>query len=352
MPGPSVLQRANDETRRCQMDPMKTPQSLLPDLPTLTDRLAAALVGDDSSRHPLKVLQRKLPRFMSTFPNEILTCQLADGRKRRVFIKYESGHGHRSHGHRGNVAYEAEVYQRLLRSLQDFRPKCLGVSADPSSSDTWLILEYVYNSVRVSDLSFHRSTRQPHALVASARWIGQFHAAHEGRVAEPSLAFLKRYDANYYRGWARRTFEFARPLRVRFPWLVVLRKCGDAWFAPLLAAPPTVIHGEFYAKTILIRSQSIFMVDWESTAIAPGAIDLVALTEGEGWSPKLVRRCEIEYLRARWPDGAPADFQRTLAAARVYMHFRWLGERPDWTVREKTLWRYDHLHAAARQLGL
>ena len=85
---------------------MKTPQSLLPDLPTLTDRLAAALDGDDSSRHPLKVLQRKLPRFMSTFPNEILTCQLAGGRKRRVFIKYEAGHGHGSYGHRGNVAYE------------------------------------------------------------------------------------------------------------------------------------------------------------------------------------------------------------------------------------------------------
>ena len=123
-------------------------------------------------------------------------------------------------------------------------------------------------------------------------------------------------------------------------------------FAPLLTAAQTVIHGEFYAKTVLVRAQILFMVDWESTAIAPGAIDLVALTEGEGWSPKLVRRCEIEYLRARWPDGAPADFQRTLAAARVYMHFRWLGERPDWTLREKTLWRYDHLHAAAKQLCL
>ena len=331
---------------------MKTPQSLLPDLPTLTDRLAAALVGDDSSRHPLKVLQRKLPRFMSTFPNEILTCQLADGRKRRVFIKYEAGHGHRSHGHRGNVAYEAEVYQRLLRSLQDFRPKCLGVSADPTSSDTWLILEYVYNSVRVSDLSFHRSTRQPHALVASARWIGQFHAAHEGRVAEPSLAFLKRYDAKYYRGWAQRTFEFARPLRVRFPWLVKLRNSGDEWFASLLAAPPTVIHGEFYAKTVLIRSESLFMVDWESAAVAAGEIDLASLTEGTGWPLKLVRQCERAYQHARWPEAAAAQFHQTLEAARIYLHFRWLGEQPEKAVSEKSLWRYRHLRWAAKTLGL
>src|ERR1051325_4830660 len=190
------------------MDRMKTPLSLLPDLPTLTVRLAAALNGDGVSRRPVKVLRRKLPRFMSTFPNEILTCRLATGRKRRLFVKYQSGHGHHSYGHRGNVAYEAEVYQRLLQSLEGFQPKCLGVSTGSGPGDTWLILEYVYGSVRVSDLSFRRSTRQPHALVNSARWIGRFHAAHEARTAEPALHFLKRYDAQYYRGWAPRTFEF------------------------------------------------------------------------------------------------------------------------------------------------
>jgi hypothetical protein len=334
------------------MEPMKTPQSFLPDLPTLTVRLAAALDGYDASRHPLKVLQRKLPRFMSTFPNEILTCQLADGRKRRVFIKYEAGHGHRSYGHRGNVAYEAEVYQRLLDSLQGFRPKCLGVSADPASGDTWLILEYVYGSVRLSDLSSHSSTRQPQALVDSARWIGRFHAALEARVAEPSLSFLKRYDAQYYRGWAQRTFEFARPLEARFPWLVELRQSGDAWFAPLLAAPPTVMHGEFYAKTVLIRNQDLFMVDWESAAIAAGEIDLATLTEGTGWPRKLVRQCERAYQRARWPGVAPAEFHQTLEAAKVYLHFRWLGDRPEKALSEKNRWRYRHLRLAAKTLGL
>ncbi len=331
---------------------MKTPQSLLPDLATLTVRLTAALNGDDASGRPVKVLQRKLPRFMSTFPNEILTCQLPNGRTRRLFIKYEAGHSHRSYGHRGNIGYEAEVYQRLLYSLQGFRPRCLGVSTDPTSGDTWLILEYVYNSVRVSDLSFHRSTRQPHALVDSARWIGQFHAAHERRVAEPSLAFLKRYDAKYYRGWAQRTFEFARPLRVRFPWLVEVRKSGDEWFAPLLAAPPTVIHGEFYAKTVLIRSESLFMVDWESAAIAAGEIDLATLSEGKHWRGPVARQCEREYQRVRWPDGTPADFNQRLDAARMDLHFRRLGERPAKAISEKNLWRYEHLRAAATTLGL
>src|ERR1041384_3878561 len=253
---------------------MKTPSSLLPDLRTLTCGLTEALGdGNGSPQRRVTVLERTLPRFMSTFPNEIVTCRLPNGRKRRVFIKYSAGQGHHCHGHRGDVAYEAEVYQRLLRGLPAFHPQCLGVHNDPQRGDTWLILEYAYRSVRVSDLSFHRSTRQPRALADSARWIANFHAAHERSIDQPEFAFLKRYDADYYRGWARRTFEFSRPLRGRFPWLTALRATGDAWFAPLVTAQPTIIHGEFYAKTVLIRKQRLFPVDWESAAVAPGEID-------------------------------------------------------------------------------
>jgi hypothetical protein len=94
------------------------------------------------------------------------------------------------------------------------------------------------------------------------------------------------------------------------------------------------------------------MVDWESAAIAAGAIDLAALTEGQHWPVALVRRCERAYRIARWPDGAPSGFARALDAARVYLHFRWLGERPDWTIREKNLPRFDQLHEAATRLCL
>jgi len=89
---------------------MKTPLSLLPDLPTLTAWLKAAL-GDRDGR-PVKILKRDIPRFMSTFPNEIVTCQLPAGRRRRLFVKYEADRGHPCFGHRGGVPYEAEVSMR------------------------------------------------------------------------------------------------------------------------------------------------------------------------------------------------------------------------------------------------
>src|ERR1044071_8423135 len=330
---------------------MKTPLSLLPSLPRLTAGLTAALKTNDRPR-PVRVLSRKLPRFMYTFPNEIVTYRLPDGRKRRVFIKYGASRSHPSFGHRGDVRYEAKVERQLLQSLAGFHPRYLGSSTEPRTGNTWLMLEFAYGSTRVFDLSSHKSTEQARALVDSARWIGQFHAACEARFRDAALAFLIRYDAEYYRGWARRMEEFSRPLQARFPWLAKLRQWGDAWFAPLLAAPQTVIHGEYYSKTIMVRKEKLFVVDWESAAVAPGEIDLAALTEGKHWRSKNARQCEREYLSARWPDGAPSGFKRTLAAARIYLHFRWLGERPDWTVREKSLWRFDHLRVSARQLGL
>ena len=283
---------------------MKTPPSLVPDLETLTAGLTATLRNGSVPR-PVRVLQRKPPRFMSTFPNEIVTCLLPNGRRRRVFIKYEGDRFHNCFDHRGGVAYEARVYQRLLNSLPEFHPKCLGAHHDPRACGTWLILEFVYRAVRVSDLSYHQSTAQACARIKSSRWLAAFHAALESCLHDPALSFLKRYDAKYYRGWARRTFEFATPLRSRFPWLRTLEDCGDAWFAPLLMPPLTLIHGEFYARTVLVREEKLFITDWESAAVAPGDIDLATLSEGKHWRGPIARQCEREYQRVRWPVGCP-----------------------------------------------
>src|SRR5256886_6866637 len=90
---------------------------------TLKLRLTAAMGRDAYQRRPIRILRRTLPPFMCTFPNEIVTCQLPDGRKRRVFIKYQAGLSHECYGHRGDVPYETEVYRRVLHSLPNFKPR-------------------------------------------------------------------------------------------------------------------------------------------------------------------------------------------------------------------------------------
>jgi thiamine kinase-like enzyme len=331
---------------------VKTPRELLPSLTTLRARLTIALANGNSDMEMVEILERKLPPFMCTFPNEIVTCRFPTGRRRRVFIKYGGGQSHDSFGHRGDVPYEAQVYQRFLRHLPNFRPRCYAAHSGTKTDEPWIVLEYIDDSVRLSDMTYKRAARQPVAMAEAARWLGRFHSTQQHRRAEPSLSFLKRYDAEYYRGWARRTFEFALPLRDRFPWLAKLETSGDRWFAELRESPTTIIHGEFYAKNLLLRRQELFMLDWESAAVAAGEIDLAALIEGPHWPKSVVRDCQQAYIRARWPGGMPAAFERTLNAARIYLHFRWLGERPDWALREKTLWRYEDLQVSAKRSGL
>jgi hypothetical protein len=73
--------------------------------------------------------------------------------------------------------------------------------------------------------------------------------------------------------------------------------------------------------------------------IAVGEIDLASLTEQ--WCKKLVQKMELEYLRARWPDGTPAEFEYTLATVRLYLQLRWLGAWLEWTTDESALRRFE-----------
>ena len=183
----------------------------------------------------------------------------------------------------------------------------------------------------------------------AARWIGRFHAANEARLSSTPLPFLNTYDSAYYQGWARRTSLFAGPVQQRFPWLTTLCERSQVAISLLLAPPVTIIHGEYYPKNVLYRAGIIYPVDWESAAIAAGEIDLACLTDR--WPAETVRECESAYQQARWPDGAPAAFAQRLAAARLYMHFRWLGDRPEWTTHQQ-YWRFKYLRAVGEQLGL
>ena len=116
----------------------------------------------------------------------------------------------------------------------------------------------------------------------------------------------------------------------------------------LLAPPQTVIHGEYYPQNVLAQEGVIYPVDWESAAVAAGEIDLASLTEG--WPAEFARRCEEEYALARWPEGAPPEFERTLAVARLYFPLRWLGHAGTLTPERSRF--LDRLRLAGERLGL
>jgi phosphotransferase family enzyme len=318
-------------------------RTLFPDDAQLLAGLTAVLRDGGHTRGPITVRERRLDPHAATFPNEVVVCALEDGRVLKLFCKYGATHRQTTYGHKEGVAYEGTVYRDVLTPLATSTPRCYGTWAGAANGHAWLVLDYLEES------AWFAMSGDSSAMARAADWAGRFHARAEALVAR-SRPDLNVYDRAYYLGWASRTWEFAEPLRPMFPWLETLcARFADT--LPLLSAPPTVIHGEYYKKNVLISGETIVPVDWESAAIAVGEIDLAALIEGWEDEP-LIRGAIAAYRDARWPDGAPADFARRLTAAQLYSHFRWLGERASWTTREGSRWRFDSARALGEKLGL
>jgi hypothetical protein len=246
------------------------------------------------------------------------------------------------HGHKSGILYEAEVYRNVLQPLGAGVPVFYGTHTETSTGQSWFVLQYLDGAFRVQKF--------PDEMGRAARWAGHFHRAAEMGLPKLAATFLITHDTDYYLDFARRTCEFAGDLHDRFPWLRCLCERFEDVVGLLRHSQPVVTHSEYVPQNILFYGGEIFPVDWESTALAAGEIDLAALTDG--WGREVVELCESEYQRARWPDGAPASFCHTLAAARLYLSFRWLGDRPQWTTHKGSCWRFDTLRSAGKQLGL
>lgn len=315
--------------------------SQLPSLATLTRGLDAVL--RDNSGRPVTVVDREVNMSWSRSASEIVTCNVPSRGEFRVLCKYELGGDQGPDEHRGGLWYEAEVYRSVLSAVPLSVPAFYGAYADPRTGLRWIMMEFLEDAVRLHKVA------DDGALGSAARWAGHFHAAHEAQ--SPVLRFLRVYDEQYYRRWALRTSLFAKDMDNRYSWLTELCNRSDEWIAPLIAAPLTVVHGEYYPDNILVGPDGACPLDWESAAVAPGEVDLACLTGG-AWLPHVVSDCEATYCSTRWPSGTPAHFATTLSAARVYLHLRWLGDRHDQITSPRLSWRFEQLRDEAQRLGV
>ena len=243
---------------------------------------------------------------------EIVTCRFNDGSELRLFYKYGVCHSHNDYGHRGGIAYEAEVHRHMPQPLQVSVPTFYGAYTDRTIGKALLILEYLHNSVRVN------LTPEPAATISlAARWIERFHAANEARLLSAPMSFLNTDDVAYYLAWARQVTLFASQWHRHFPWLATLCKRFEEFVSSRLAPPPTVIHGEYTPHNVLIRGRIIYPIDCESAAIAVGEVDLAILG---------VADANCIFIAVGTPTmngGAGADMQYVESAARsIAEHLR------------------------------
>ena len=225
--------------------------------------------------------------------------------------------------------------------MQASVPRFYGGHVDPQSGEAWLALENLSGALAVGKM--HRAD----AMSAAARWIGQFHRNTE-ESRQPCHRGIRRYTMSYYSGWVERTLEASSKYSKELPWLKKLCRRAQQLLAVLVEPELSVIHGEYYPHNILFHNGRVLPVDWESAVIGAGEIDLASLVEN--WSAPTVRRCVAAYVEARWPNGAPAGFERRLLAARLYFCFRWLGDYGDWSVYPGRLDYLRHLRRIARQM--
>ncbi len=144
---------------------MPTSITELPNLQTLTHGINSMFNDDKAIEDQVTVLAREPNSYASTFPSEIVTCQLADGSELRLLCKYMAGHNHNAYGHRGGTTYEAEVYRQLLQPLPISTPTFYGAHKDAITGEMWFILEYFNKTSRVEDSS------DPAVMREAARWL-------------------------------------------------------------------------------------------------------------------------------------------------------------------------------------
>ncbi|MCP4406822.1 MAG: phosphotransferase [Gammaproteobacteria bacterium] len=308
----------------------------------LNKGLAAVLEQCGESHDRLVIIERRANIEASTFPSEIVTCQLDGQRIVHLFCKYSIELDHDVYGHRGGVEYEARVYRSLLQQMELSVPKFYGFYQEPKSDRSCLVLGYLANTVRVS------RTSDPDDMLKAARWLGCFHAHNETHLQQEEIAFLHRYDADSYLGWAHRALLFAKQRSRSLSWLHTLCARFENQVDALLSEPLTIIHGEFYSQNVMVHQGNLYPLDWESAAIAAGELDLASLTDR--WPDKVTQSCEKRYRQARWEGSSPEGFHQRLQIARIYTQLRWLGDRFEISTKN-CHWRLEQLRDLGLRLG-
>jgi hypothetical protein len=308
-----------------------------PDKSTLEMDIALAMSQDGQGRRSIVLLDRERTPYQSTFPCEILTLEV-DGDVRRLFCKYQGGRRESLSGHRRDVSYELDVYRNVLAPLGVSSPQLFCGKSDSIGANSWFLIDYVEPAVQMAT-----AIVEPVAVVQSATWIAEFHLRSSSVMK--TAAFLISYDSDYLLHWSNTVLSRERQFIKSNRWILDLLQTYQKNIGLLLSGT-CVVHGEFYPDNILFSEGVVVPVDWQSAAIGAGEIDLAVLTHGD-WGSDVVRECERAYCAARWPNGAPGDFDIRLALARVYWLTRVLAEQPGWIASDEY---FSELRAAAKAL--
>ena len=188
--------------------------STLPNTELLTIHLSKLLSANGPAL--VEIISRSPFKGSSTFPAEIISCKLSDGRVINLFGKYLAGLGPNNHGHRGGVEYEIKIYDEVLRNLPLTKVNFWGKCYFNETNETLLLMDLLQDSASLkgnSDITLY---------LKAASWVAQMHHFFENKVPP----FVKVYDRNYYFIWLKR-MEDAPEILSAQPWLAEIIKLAN-----------------------------------------------------------------------------------------------------------------------------
>ena len=310
-------------------------------------RLSLAI--NSELRADVRILRRDANEYSTTFPTEVVTCDLDGTRVVRLFCKhfhFAAGHSHRQNN---SSVYEIDVYRHLLRHSRSSLPRFFGSWIDIETGEALLVLEFLENATRLT-----RSPDHIGSLLKAATWLGEFHSYSIAAAQQPELSFIHRVDLHSYRARCADVvplFEFDSELHEA---MSLLNERFDRVLDVALEAPVAVTHGDFYPQNVLVSREEIYPVDWEAASMTIAEMDLAMLVEGS-WPDELVEKCIQNYLAGRQSADERA-IRRRLDAARVLLNVYWIGLYPRIEIHgegtKRPPWRFNHARDAARRLGV
>jgi len=222
-------------------------------------------------------------------------------------------------------ARELWAYRDVLPTASPGPARSFGSVDEPDDGRQWLFLERLTGVplCEIGDLEPWR---------AAARWIAGFHRGFETVVEDVVQRGtpLLRHDRHWLRRWIERAVcgGAADESGLRF-----VRDRIDALADRLGELRVTIVHGELYASNVIVESTSslghrVSPIDWEMIAVAPGLVDLAALTAGS-WPLVERRAIEAAYCDALGRTADPS-FAAELDACRLALCIQWLGWMPGW----------------------
>jgi hypothetical protein len=284
-------------------------------------------------RRRIALLERRPYAYRSSFALEEIEVTLEDGTRLTALFKDLSPRSLLEEARRFRPAF---LYDPL-REINTYRLICAGggmgtatfygAVVDRALDRYWLFLEKVPGRelYQIGETELWQE---------AARWLARWHHRYDhGQLAAlAKTGNWPTHDAAYFRRWLERAVQFASQGDADMDRLTA---CYDAVIERLVNLPVTFIHGEFYASNILVGTNAgavrICPIDWEMAALAPGLIDLAALTGGE-WSAEERMTIARAYYAAMPAPLQPGweEFSAALDLCRLHLAVQWLGWSPAW----------------------